>query len=254
MTMIPASTHKKPKNFIEDQDHRAQLRGEVINPTEFRSGKATWRILKIMSEFVEGYDFLSKITADITIFGSARLKPDSKYYLIAEELAGLLAKANFSIITGGGPGIMEAANKGAFEADGESIGLNIQLPFEQRINKYVRHGMGFHFFFTRKVMLTSPSQAFVAFPGGYGTVDEVFEVLTLMQTHKMQPVPFVLVGKAYWGKLYEFIEEQMLHNLGTIKETDINFFHIVDSAQEAFEFIKQKTQHDKPLPPKNQED
>ncbi|HLD21914.1 MAG TPA: TIGR00730 family Rossman fold protein [Patescibacteria group bacterium] len=222
----------------EIQEHKAELRGEVINPSEFRSGKATWRIFRIMAEFVEGYDFLSKLTADITIFGSARIRPGSKYYHLAEEICRLLAKKGFSIVTGGGPGIMEAANKGAYEAGGESIGINIQLPFEQRINDYVHHGMGFHFFFTRKVMLTSPAQAFIAFPGGYGTMNEIFEVLTLIQTHKMQPVPIILVGKEFWGGLYTFIKEQMLDENKAINAKDLELFTIVDSAKEVMEVIK----------------
>lgn len=220
------------------QEHRAEIRGEVIDPEEFRSGKATWRIFRIMSEFVEGYDFLSKLTADITFFGSARLKPGTQFYDLAHDLAGALAKEGFSIVTGGGPGIMEAANKGAFEAGGESIGLNIQLPFEQRINDFVHHGMGFHFFFTRKVMLTSPSQAFVGFPGGFGTIDEIFEVFTLIQTHKMQPVPVILVGKEFWGKLEEFISEQMLEKHGTINAEDMKLYTIVDTVEEAMEIIR----------------
>lgn len=222
----------------QSQEKSAKMRGEVINPMEFRSGKATWRIFRIMSEFVEGYDFLSKVTTDITFFGSARLKPGSEYYMLAEELASELAKEGFSIITGGGPGIMEAANKGAFESGGESIGLNIQLPFEQRINDYVHHGMGFHFFFTRKVMLTSPSQAFVAFPGGFGTMDEIFEVMTLVQTHKMQPVPVVLFGKDFWSPLEEFMRTQMLEHYKTINAEDLELFQIVDTVEEAMDVVR----------------
>ena len=211
----------------------AKLRGEVIHPADFRAGAATWRIFRILSEFVEGYEFLSHLKADVTVFGSARTKPNSKYYNVARELGSRLAASGFSVITGGGPGIMEATNRGAFECGGESIGLNIQLPFEQRINNYVRHGIGFHFFFTRKVMLTSPSQAFVAFPGGFGTIDEVFEVLTLMQTEKMQRVPMILVGKQFWGKLKTFLEEEMLREHQTISADDLNIFTIVDTAEEA---------------------
>lgn len=232
------------KNVMPDEE--ALMRGEVIHPKEFRSGVATWRIFRIMSEFVDGYDFLSKLTADITVFGSARLGPSTKYYKIAEELTYKLAKAGFSVVTGGGPGIMEAANKGAYKGGGESIGLNIQLPFEQRINKYVRHGMGFHFFFTRKVMLTSPSQAFVAFPGGFGTIDEIMEVLTLMQTHKMQPVPIILVGKQFWGKLNNFFVEEMLQEHNAIHPDDLGLFTIVDSADEAMAILREKVRADRP--------
>lgn len=224
----------------EIQEHKAELRGEVINPSDFKSGQATWRIFRIMAEFVDGYDFLSKLTADITVFGSARTKPGSKYYELAVDLCKKMAKAGFSVVTGGGPGIMEAANKGAYEGGGESIGLNIQLPFEQRINDYVHHGMGFHFFFTRKVMLTSPSQAFIAFPGGYGTIDEIFEVLTLIQTRKMQPVPVILVGADFWGSLEKFIKKQMLEENQTINEKDLDLFTIVDSAEEAMDILKKR--------------
>ncbi len=239
-TKKKTASKKKPaakKKTNGKQMHKAVLRGEVIDPREFRSGAATWRIFRILSEFVEGYDFLSKLHADVTIFGSARIKPGTKYYKEATKLARLMAQNGFSIITGGGPGIMEAANKGAYLGGGESIGLNIQLPFEQRINKYVRHGMAFHFFFTRKVMLTSPSQAFVAFPGGFGTMDEVFEVLTLIQTHKMQPVPVILVGRDYWESLNNFIEDKMV-SYKTINKDDLDIFHIVDSAEEALEILK----------------
>lgn len=215
----------------------AKLRGEVIDPKEFQSTTATWRIFRIMSEFVEGYDFLSKIKADITVFGSARLAPETKAYQDAERLGALLAEAGFSVVTGGGPGIMEAANKGAFEAGGESVGLNIQLPFEQRINPYVRHGAAFHFFFTRKVMLTSPSQAFVAFPGGFGTFDEVMEVLTLLQTGKMQRVPVILFDSSFWGKFAELFREIMLNEYKTIAEKDMELFHVVDTPEEAMAII-----------------
>lgn len=221
----------------DKQIKKAKLRGEVINPADFKSSAATWRIFRILAEFVDGYEFLSNLKADVTVFGSARTKPGSKYYEEAEKMGSFLATNNFSVVTGGGPGIMEAVNKGAFECGGESIGLNIQLPFEQRINKYVRHGIGFHFFFTRKVMLTSPSQAFIAFPGGFGTIDEIFEVLTLIQTGKMQPVPVVLVGREFWGKMDAFICEEMLEKEGTISSEDKDLYHIVDSAEEALEII-----------------
>lgn len=226
-------------NEQNTQINEAKLRGEVINPADFKSSQATWRIFRILSEFVEGYEFLSKLNADVTVFGSARIKEGTKYYEQAVLMGGLLAKHNFSVVTGGGPGIMEAINKGAYECGGESIGLNIQLPFEQRINEYVRHGLGFHFFFTRKVMLTSPSQAFIAFPGGFGTLDEIFEVLTLIQTRKMQPVPVVLVGKEFWQKMDTFIQEEMLEEHATISPEDKELYHIVDTAEEAMEIIKE---------------
>lgn len=242
---IKSPKPKRKKNSLTPQERRAQIRGEVIHPAEFRGTEATWRIFKIMSEFVDGYDFLSKITADVTVFGSARTTPGSRYYKECEKLAGLMAKNGFSVITGGGPGIMEAANKGAYNAGGESIGLNIQLPFEQRINKYVRHGIGFHYFFTRKVMLTSPSQAFVAFPGGYGTIDEVFEVLTLMQTKKMEQVPMILVGREFWSALENFLREQMFKKNKTINAEDLDIYYIVDTAEEAMNILKENVEADK---------
>lgn len=235
---------------MKDSEHakqikKAKLRGEVINPADFKSSAATWRIFRILAEFVDGYEFLSNLKADVTIFGSARTKPGSKYYEEGEKMGSLLASNDFSVVTGGGPGIMEAVNKGAFECGGESIGLNIQLPFEQRINKYVRHGIGFHFFFTRKVMLTSPSQAFIAFPGGFGTIDEIFEVLTLIQTGKMQNVPVLLIGKDYWGKLDDFIKTEMLEKEHAIAEKDRELYDIVDTAEEAMEIIMANVTTDK---------
>lgn len=240
------STNEKS---TEEMVHKAKLRGEVVNPSEFSGQDATWRIFRIMAEFVDGYEFLSKLSADVTVFGSARLREGTQYYEEARKLGHMLAASGFSVVTGGGPGIMEAANRGAYECGGESIGLNIQLPFEQRINEYVRHGLGFHFFFTRKVMLTSPSQAFVGMPGGFGTMDEVFEVLTLIQTQKMPKVPMILIGKDFWGKLNEFIEEQMRDELETISPEDMDLYHIVDTAEEAMEILKKTitpdgSQHD----------
>jgi len=199
--------------------------------------RESWRIFRIMSEFVEGYQFLSQMKNEVTLLGSARLKSDSKYYKVAEELGGLLGKHGFTTITGGGPGIMEAANKGAYEAGGNSVGLNIQLPFEQRINPYVKHSTAFYYFFTRKVMLISPSNAFVYFPGGFGTMDEFFEVVDLMELGKMQRSPVVLVGKEYWEPLLEFLKNKSLP-FGSITEKEIKRWHVVETAQEAFEFIK----------------
>ncbi len=196
---------KKQKNK-NHQSHLAELRGDIISPKELQKNASviTWRIFRIMSEFVDDYELLGNIGKDVTVFGSARTKPEEKYYKVAEKLGQFLAKKKYTVITGGGPGIMEAANKGAYEAGGKSIGLNINLPSEQRLNPYVTGNLGFHFFFTRKVMLTTPSLAFVFFPGGFGTLDEFFEVATLIQTKKMPKVPLILVGKDYWEPLEEF--------------------------------------------------
>lgn len=231
---------KTKKDKAQEQRRVAKIRGEIIQPKEItaRTGVITWRILRILSEFVDGYEFLGQLKKDVTVFGSARTKPGSKYYKESYKLGKLLAKGGFSTITGGGPGIMEAANKGAFEAGGKSLGLNIKLPMEQRLNPYVTSALGFHFFFTRKVMLTSPSQAFAIFPGGFGTLDEFFEVATLIQTKKMPKAPIVLVGKNFWSSLNNFIKYEMCENHAAIEKTDMKLYHIVDTAEAAYKIIK----------------
>lgn len=235
--------HKKsdPKRIEEAEFERAvkiPLACEEIPGREQRMSDLTWRIFRIMAEFIEGFEFLSKSCREVTFFGSARLKQTSPWYKEAERLAGMLAKHNFTIITGGGPGIMEAANKGAFENGGESLGLNIQLPAEQRINPYVLKGMGFHYFFTRKVMLAASAQAYIFFPGGFGTMDEFFEIITLIQTKKMASITCVCVGKDFWGALDAFIEQKLVKEYDTIEPPDRSIYHIVDTAEEAFELIK----------------
>lgn len=198
----------------------------------------TWRIFRIMAEFVEGFQFLSSTKREVTVFGSARIPPSSRWYQEAVRLGRLLGEAGFSIITGGGPGVMEAANKGAYEAGAESIGLNIQLPHEQRINPYVTRSRAFHYFFTRKVMLAASAQAYVYFPGGFGTLDELFEILTLIQTKKSEQIAIVLVGKEYWGPLVAWLQEQVLGVFDAINAEDLKLFAVVDSAEEAFELIR----------------
>lgn len=197
----------------------------------------TWRIFRIMSEFVEGYQLMSTIEDEVTIFGSARFGEDHKYYKIARELGTLLGKHNMTTITGGGPGIMEAANRGAFEVGGESVGLNIQLPFEQRANPYVKKALGFYYFFTRKVMLTSPSQAFVFFPGGFGTMDEFFEVVDHIEAGKMCEVPIILVGTEFWNPLLDFLRSTV-SVVGSITHEQIDSWVVVDTAEEAFKAIE----------------
>ena len=231
---------KKHAMSHKEQDKLAIQRGEVIQPGQLQeeAGVTTWRIFRILSEFVDGYEFLSGLKNNVTIFGSARTRPEKKDYQTAYQLGKLLAKEGYGVVTGGGPGIMEAGNKGAYEAGGESLGLNIQLPMEQRVNPYVRHSIGFHFFFTRKVMLTSPAKAFFAFPGGFGSIDEVFEIMTLIQTKKIDPVPMILVGQKYWGSLDHFIIEHMLKEKKTISPDDINIYQIVDTAEEAIKALK----------------
>ncbi|MEK7643817.1 MAG: TIGR00730 family Rossman fold protein, partial [Patescibacteria group bacterium] len=196
-----------------------------------------WRIFRIMAEFVEGYQFLSALKNEITFLGSARIKEGHEYYQIARSLAGLLAKKNFTVITGGGPGIMEAANRGAHEAGGQSIGLNIQLPFEQIINPYVTRSTSFFYFFNLKVMLTSPACAFVYFPGGYGTMDEFFEVVDLMELGLMNKCPVVLVGRKYWSPLIDFLVNRSCI-IGSVPGDHVQAWKVVDSAEEAFEQLK----------------
>jgi len=198
-----------------------------------------WRVLRIMSEFVDGFQFLTDFKKSVSFFGSAKFKPGNKWYKEAQKLAKMLVKAGFTIITGGGPGIMEAANRGAFENQGESVGLNIQLPYEQRINPYVKKAIGFHYFFTRKVMLSFAAQAYIFFPGGFGTLDEFLEISTLIQTHKIyEKIPVILVGKDFWSGLDQWLKTKCLKEYKTLDPQDFQIYKIVDSAEEAFEIIK----------------
>jgi len=198
----------------------------------------TWQIFKIMAEFVEGFEKLSKIGPCVSIFGSARIKADSKYYKLAEELAFKLTKEGYGIITGGGPGIMEAANKGANTAGGKSVGLNIELPFEQQANPYIDPDklIMFNYFFVRKLMFIKYAQGFVVLPGGFGTMDELFEALTLIQTRKIGKFPIVMIGKDYWAGMYDWIKTRVLEEKN-INETDLKLFTVVDTADEAVSHI-----------------
>jgi len=197
----------------------------------------SWRVFRIMSEFVEGFETLSPVHRAVTIFGSARTKPDDPMYQAAEQTARLLAKANFSVITGGGPGIMEAANKGCFEAGGISAGLNISLPHEQESNRYQTISLDFHYFYARKVMFVKYATAFICFPGGYGTLDEFFETLTLIQTMKVEPFPILLYGSHYWRGLMEWMRATLVPRF--IDGEDMDIFRLVDSPQEAVKLVKQ---------------
>lgn len=203
-----------------------------------RMYELTWRIFRIMSEFVEGFQFLSESEKEVTIFGSARFRPFNKWYRESRKLGQLLAKGGFTVVTGGGPGIMEAANRGASEKQGLSIGLNIQLPTEQRINKYVNRGRGFHYFFTRKVMLAASAQAYVFFPGGFGTLDELFEMVVLIQTKKAQRVPIVLVGHEFWDPLIDWIVQMLVKTQKTVSKKDLEIYTVVNTAQQAYDLIK----------------
>ncbi len=197
----------------------------------------TWRVFRIMAELVEGYQFLGKFKKEVTVMGSARFPEDHRYYQLAREIAELLGRDGCAIITGGGPGIMEAANRGASDAGAESVGLNIQLPFEQRINPYVKKSAAFYYFFTRKVMLTSPANAFVYFPGGFGTMDEFFEVVDLIELGQMSRVPLVLVGKEFWEPLLQFLKEKPLA-IGAVNKAEIEAWSVVDTTAEAHAILK----------------
>lgn len=199
----------------------------------------SWRIFRIMAEFIEGFEVLSKIPAAVSIFGSTRTRPKDNDYQKAEETARRLVKEGYAIATGGGPGIMEAANKGAKEAGGVSVGLNIDLPEEQKPNKYIGTYLNFRYFFVRKVMFVKYAVAFVIFPGGFGTLDELFEPLQLIQTQKIKPFPVILVGKEYWRGLLNWIKEVLLAR-GKISSHDFNLFHIVEEPEEIVSFIKEK--------------
>jgi uncharacterized protein (TIGR00730 family) len=198
----------------------------------------SWAIFKIMGEFVNGYEKLSKIGPCVSIFGSARTKPDHKYYKLAEEVATKIVDNGYGVITGGGPGIMEAGNKGAHRGEGTSVGLNIELPFEQHDNPWIDQGksLDFDYFFVRKVMFVKYSQGFIVMPGGFGTLDELFEAITLIQTNKIGRFPIVLVGTKFWSGLLDWIKSTLLEE-GNISEKDLNLFRVVDTADEAVEHI-----------------
>ncbi len=195
-----------------------------------------WRIFRIMSEFVDGFEELSDVTEAVSIFGSARTKPSSRYYKLAEETAAKLSKNGYSIITGAGAGIMEAANKGAKKGGGDSIGLNILIPTMQRPNKYVTRLLEFKYFFCRKVMFAKYSKAFVVFPGGFGTMDEFFEAITLVQTRRIDPFPVIMVGSEFWAGLIDWLEKTLIPEK-TINKTDMKIFTVADTPQEVFSII-----------------
>ncbi len=219
---------KKDANLCRIESDLFEASGDAVE---------SWRVFRIMAEFVDGFELLRKYGLAATFFGSARTQPGDPYYKQAEELAAKLAKKGFAIISGGGPGIMEASNVGAFKVGGKSVGLNIQLPFEQKLNPYVTQSHNFHFFFSRKVMLTFASEVYVYFPGGFGTMDEFFEILTLIQTKKIKPVPIVLYGKDYWDPLLKYFKQTLLKEYKTISPEDMKLFHTVDSIDEATKYI-----------------
>ena len=196
-----------------------------------------WRIFRIMSEFVEGFETLEKTKNAVTVWGSARVKEDDKWYIKAVETGKLLAENGYSVITGGGPGIMEAANRGALMAGGESIGLNIELPHEQRPNPYIKTLISFRYFFTRKVMFVKYAKGFIIFPGGFGTLDEFTETMALIQTERIHRFPVILIGKDYWQGLSAWLESTLVER-GYIEKKDLLLFNITDQPQEAVEMIK----------------
>lgn len=215
----------------------ANLIKNSVNPKAQDGGIQSWRVLSIMSEFVQGFELLREFNLAVTFWGGARFQPDHHYYKEAEELATKLAKKNFAVISGGGPGIMEASNVGAFKVGGNSVGLNIQLPFEQKLNPYTTHSQSFKYFFSRKVMLTFASEVYVYFPGGFGTLDEFFEIMTLVQTEKIQKVPIILYGKGYWEPLIEWFKNSLLNKYETISPEDLDLFYVTDSVDDAYKYI-----------------
>ena len=199
----------------------------------------SWAIFKIMGEFVNGFEKMSQIGPCVSIFGSARTKPEDDYYKLSTEVATSIVKAGYGVITGGGPGIMEAGNKGANLAGGTSVGLNIELPFEQHNNPYIDSdkSLDFDYFFVRKVMFLKYSQGIVVMPGGFGTLDELFEAITLIQTHKIERFPVILVGKTFWSGLMEWIKLTLLERYETISAKDLDLIHLVDTSDEVIEIL-----------------
>jgi len=199
----------------------------------------SWQLFKILGEFVDGFERMAQIGPCVSIFGSARTKPDNKYYILAEEIAFKLVKEGYGVITGGGPGVMEAANKGATRGAGKSVGLNIKLPFEQKPNDYIDRdkSIDFSYFFVRKTIFLKYSQGFIGMPGGFGTMDELFEALTLVQTNKIAEFPVVLVGKSYWQGMIDWMKSTMMEEEHNIGDKDLDFFKIVDTADEAVKHI-----------------
>jgi uncharacterized protein (TIGR00730 family) len=221
------------------EDLKSRLLEEKQYVLEGLQAKESWRLFRILAEFVEGFEVLPRVYPGVTIFGSARTKPDDPDYQKAEKLAELLVRAGFSVITGGGPGIMEAANKGASNAVGYSVGLNIRLPMEQEPNPYANIKLEFRYFFVRKVVLAKYSVAFVFFPGGFGTMDEMFEILTLVQTRKIRPVPIVLVDKQFWKPLVSWFTKTLIPE-NKISTQDLEIFKVIDEPEEIVNYIKEK--------------
>ncbi len=236
---------RKPKNGKEEKkfplkkDSRGMHTRIVTDLFEEDDAVQSWRVFRIMSEFVDGFETLRKYSTAATFFGSARSKPGEASYKAAEALAAKLGRDGFTIITGGGPGIMEAANVGSFKVGGKSVGLNIELPMEQKLNPYVTESKQFHFFFSRKVMLSFASEVYVYFPGGFGTLDELFEIVTLIQTEKITKIPIVLYGKEFWTPLITFMKTTLAKEYKTIDAIDLEMFHLVDTVDDAYDYIRE---------------
>jgi uncharacterized protein (TIGR00730 family) len=222
----------------QNDDHRISEKFKQKTWNEVRSNDS-WAIFKIMSEFVNGFERMSKIGPCVSIFGSARTKPGTEYYLLAEEIAYKISQAGYGVITGGGPGIMEAGNKGAHKGGGISVGLNIELPFEQHFNPYIDadKNLEFDYFFVRKVMFVKYSQGFVVMPGGFGTLDELFEAITLIQTKKIGRFPIILIGTEFWSGLIEWVKAVLLEKYQKVSPEDLNLFRIVDTSDEVLEHL-----------------
>ncbi|MCK5677870.1 MAG: TIGR00730 family Rossman fold protein [Flavobacteriaceae bacterium] len=220
----------------EDKRIREKLKQKTWNEIKTND---SWAIFKIMSEFVDGYEKLSRIGPCVSVYGSARTKPEDKYYKLAEDISYKLTQNGYGVITGGGPGIMEAGNKGANRGGGVSVGLNIDLPFEQHDNAYIDSdkSLDFDYFFVRKVMFVKYAQGFVAMPGGFGTLDELFEAITLIQTKKIGKFPIILVGSEYWNGLLEWIKKTLLEKYQNVSKKDLDLFTIVDTSDEVIEII-----------------
>ncbi len=233
------ATSKKgsPKKIklTDEQIKNCRILTDLLDPND--DAVQSWRTFRIMSEFVQGFELLRRHGLAATIYGGARYAAGDDVYKEAEELAARLAKSGFAVITGGGPGVMEAANVGAFKVGGKSVGLNIQLPMEQRLNPYVTDTETFYFFFSRKVMLAFASEVYIYFPGGFGTMDEFFEMVTLVQTKKVSAIPIVLVDKNYWSPLVDWIKSTMLKEYKTVTKDDLDIFHLVDTPEEAYDYI-----------------
>jgi uncharacterized protein (TIGR00730 family) len=217
--------------------------------TETRA-HSSWQVFKVMAEFVQGFDTLAKLGPCITIFGSARTKPDTKYYDLTVEIAKRLCEEGFGIITGGGPGIMEAGNKGANLANGVSVGLNIELPFEQGSNPFINtdFNINFEYFFVRKVMFAKYSQGFIMMPGGWGTMDEFFEIATLIQTRKFTQTPMICIGKEYWGGLFDWMKKVMFESHSNISPGDLDMIKIFETADEVVAYFSDFYAHNKLQP------